>query len=320
MALTSPALTLALPALFGNIKPALDTVRRIGPTDFSAEAPEYVVAPGATVKVPVASITAASEYNDSTNNYATGGATAWATLNAKHYLQGFDITGVNVDEGVDAGRMRQIFALRAGSGIAAACMKAMKDGLDGLTASTAVTLPGLSATGIDDYQTLGSDVAWLDRSGAVLALNAAEYANVKKVFAAEHVIGTEKELAEFIGFGDLLCVPGLTARAVIVPSGSVRRLARVPTIIAEYREAGVQVDDDSGLAVGIVVANDQARNRVIVNGDVWFGVTALDAGAAASTPGAVMVGTASERTPPAGSGNARGIPRAFHFPSAVLRN
>lgn len=291
MALTSPALTLALPALFGNIKPALDTVRRIGPTDFSAEAPEYVVAPGATIKVPVASIAAASEYNDSTNNYATGGATAWATLNAKHYLQGFDITGVNVDEGVNAASMKQIFALRAGSGIAAACMKALKDGLDGLTASTAVTLP--AAATIDDYQTLGSDVAWLDRANAVLALNAAEYANVKKVFAAEHVIGTEKELAEFIGFSDLVCVPGLTARAVIAPYSSIGMLARVPTIIAEYREAGVQVDDDSGLAVGIVVANDQAHNRVIVNGDIWFGVTALDAGATSATAGAIKVGTGS---------------------------
>lgn len=256
MALTSPALTLALPALFGNIKPTLDTVRRIGPTDFSPVAPEYVVAPGATIKVPVASISAANEYNDTTNNYMTGGSTGWATLNAKHYLQGFDITGVNVDEGVDAGRMRQIFASRAGSGIAAACMKAMKDGLDGLTASTAVVLPALSSTGISDYQNLGANVDWLDRASAVLVLNSAEYANVKKVFAAEHVIGTEKEIAEFIGFSDMLCVPGLTARAVIVPYSSVGMLARVPTIIADYREAGVQIDDDSGLAVGIVIAND----------------------------------------------------------------
>lgn len=291
MALTSPALTLALPALFGNIKPTLDTVRRIGPTDFSAEAPEYVVAPGATIKVPVASIAAASEYNDSTNNYMTGGNTGWATLNAKHYLQGFDITGVNVDQGVDAGRMKQIFALRAGSGIAAACMKALKDGLDGLTASTAVTLPATAT--IDDYQTLGSDVAWLDRASAVLALNASEYANLKKVFAAEHVIGNEKELADFIGFSDLVCVPGLTARAVIVPYSSVGMLARVPTIIADYREAGVQVDDDSGLAVGIVVANDQTHNRIVCNGDIWFGVTAIDAGATSATAGAIKVGTGS---------------------------
>ena len=291
MALTSPALTLALPALFGNIKPALDIVRRIGPTDFSAEAPEYVVAPGATIKVPVASITAASEYNDSTNNYTTGGSTAWATLNAKHYLQGFDITGVNVDEGVDAGRMRQIFAIRAGSGIASACMKAMKDGLDGLEASTTVVLPAVATAGISDYQNLGGGVDWLNRAGSVLALNAVEYANLKKVFAAEHVIGTEKELAEFIGFSDIVCVPGMEARAVIIPYSSVGMLSRVPTIIANYREAGVQVDDDSGLAVGIVVANDQTHNRIVCNGDIWFGVTAIDAGSTSAKAGAIKVGT-----------------------------
>ena len=59
MALTSPALTLATEAMFGNIKPALDLLKRLGPTDFSAGAPEYVVKPGATIKVPVSSIAAA---------------------------------------------------------------------------------------------------------------------------------------------------------------------------------------------------------------------------------------------------------------------
>jgi hypothetical protein len=63
--------------MFGNIKPALDLLKRLGPTDFSAGAPEYVVKPGATIKVPVSSIAAASAYNASTNNYLTGGNTDW---------------------------------------------------------------------------------------------------------------------------------------------------------------------------------------------------------------------------------------------------
>ena len=95
MAITSPALTLAVPALFGNIKPTVDALRKLGPTDFSAGAPEYTVAPGATIKVPVSSIAAASPYNASNNNYLTGGSTTWANFESVHYLQGFDVSGVN---------------------------------------------------------------------------------------------------------------------------------------------------------------------------------------------------------------------------------
>lgn len=293
MALTSPALTVAVPALFGAIRPTLDTLRRIGATDFSADAPEYDVKPGATIKIPISSVTAASAYNDSTNNYLTGGSTDWATLVCTHYLRGYDVSGVNVDQGVDAGKMKQLFALRAGKSIAAAAMANAKTALDGVTASTAVKLPALASAGISDYQTLGSDLNWLDRANAVLALNAAEYAHVKAAFAAANVIGTERELAEFIGFRDLVCVPGLTARAVIVPDGAVGFLGRVPAIIADYPEFGVEVDDESGLAVGIVRANDQTHNRIVVNADLWFGTSVLSAPAGATTAGAVNVGTQS---------------------------
>lgn len=293
MALTSPALIVAVPALFGAIRPTLDTLRRLGATDFSADAPEYTIKPGATVKIPISSITAAVAYNDSTNNYKTGGTTDWATLVCTHYLKGFDISGVNVDQGVDAAKMRQLFALRAGKSIAAAAMSNAKTALDGVTASTAVKLPALASAGISDYQTLGSDLNWLDRASAVLALNAAEYAHVKAVFAAANVIGTERELAEFIGFRDIVCVPGLTSRAVIVPDGSVGFLGRVPTIIADYPEYGTEVDDESGLAVGIVRANDQDHNRIVVNADLWFGTSVLSAPAGATTAGAVNVGTQS---------------------------
>lgn len=293
MALTSPALTVAVPALFGAVRPTLDTLRRLGATDFSADAPEYDIKPGATIKIPISSISAAVAYNDSTNNYLTGGSTDWATLVCTHYLKGFDVSGVNVDQGADAAKMRQLFAIRAGKSIAAAAMANARTALDGVTASTAVKLPAVATATISDYQTLGSDLAWLDRANAVLALNSAEYAHVKAVFAAANVIGTEKELADFIGFRDLVCVPGLEARAVIVPDGSVGFLSRVPAIIADYPEFGAEVDEESGLAVGIVRANDQDHNRVVVNADLWFGTSILSAPAGATTAGAVNVGTQS---------------------------
>lgn len=293
MALTSPALTVAVPALFGAVRPTLDTLRRIGATDFSADAPDYDIKPGATIKIPISSVSAASAYDESTNNYLTGGTTDWASLTCTHYLKGFDISGVNVDQGVDAAKMKQLFAIRAGKSIAAAAMGNARTALDGVTASTAVKLPAVASAAISDYQTLGADLNWLDRANAVLAVNATEYANIRAVFAAVNVIGTEQELAAFIGYRDLVCVPGLTARAVIVPDGSVGFLGRVPTIIADYPEFGVETDDESGLAVGIVRANDQTHNRIVVNADLWFGTAVLSAPAGATTAGAVNVGTKS---------------------------
>ena len=90
MALTSPALTLSIEALFGHIRPALDIIDALGPTDFSSDAPGLDVKPGATIKVPLSTVSAATAFNASSNNYLTGGNTDWASLTASHYLQGFD--------------------------------------------------------------------------------------------------------------------------------------------------------------------------------------------------------------------------------------
>lgn len=198
MALTSPALTVAVPALFGAVRPTLDTLRRIGATDFSGDAPDYDIKPGATIKIPISSVAAASAYDETSNNYLTGGSTDWASLTCTHYLKGFDVSGVNVDQGVDAAKMKQLFAVRAGKSIAAAAMGNARTALDGVTASTAVKLPAVATAAIADYQTLGADLNWLDRANAVLAVNATEYAHIRAVFAAVNVIGTEQELAAFI--------------------------------------------------------------------------------------------------------------------------
>ena len=293
MALTSPALTLATEAMFGNIKPALDLLKRLGPTDFSANAPEYVVKPGATIKVPVSSIAAAQAYNDSTNNYLTGGDTDWASLTCAHYLQGFDITGVNIDQGVDKGRMEQLFTRRAGTGIAYAIQGALKGALDGTTASTGVTIPAVGSATLDDYMGLATAKDWYSGLSSALVVNGTEFANIKALFAAKGIVGSEAQLASYIGFKDVIVAPGMTARAVIVPDGSIGFLARVPAIIANYPEFGVETDADTGLSVGIVIADDQAHNKRVANADLWFGAYALSANAAATTAGAIKVGTAA---------------------------
>lgn len=294
MALTSPALTLAVEAMFANIKPTLNAVKKLGLTDFSTKAPGLTVKPGTTIKVPVSSVAAASAYDETDNNYLTGGATSWAQLTATHYLQGFDITGTNVDQGVDAVRMKQLFTSRAGTGIAMAIQNALKTALDGATAVTddAGKIAAVGTVTAEAYLGLGDGIRWLDKATSVLAVNGAELASIKAKFAGINIVGTPTELAQYMGFADMVLVPGMTARAVIVPANAIGFIARVPELIADFKEVGTETDPDSGLSIGIVVASDQAKNRLVANADLWFGCTVQSAPAALGSAGVVKIGTA----------------------------
>ena len=288
MALTSPALTLAVEALWANIKPTMDALQKLGFTDFSDEAPGINIKPGATVKVPISDVSKAAEYNDSTNHYRTGGNTSWAEMVCRHYLQGFDITGVNIDQGVDAGKMKQKFTKRAGTGVSLAALDAVKTALDGCTVSTGVTIPAAASCTLDQSE-------WLNRETSVLAVNGTELASIKAKFAAGSIVGTNQELAGYLGFRDMVVVPGMAARICIVPVGSMGFLARVPAYLARYIEAGSETDPDTGLSLGIVIADDQDHNRLIANADLWFGCAVRSAAAAATAAakGIIKVGTAS---------------------------
>ena len=74
-----------------------------------------------------------------------------------------------------------------------------------------------------------------------------------------------------------------------MPAGSTGFIGRVPELIARYAEAGTQVDDDTGLAVGIVIADDQARNRLVANADMWFGTVVQGSPANASKAGVIKI-------------------------------
>ena len=291
MALTNPGITMAVHALFANIKPALDLIDALGPTDFSAAEPGLDVKPGTTVKYPLSTVSAALAFDDNTHTSLTGGATDWGQLTATHFLQGYDLRGTNIDAGVDAGRIQQLFTARAGTGIAMAAVGAIKTALDGTTASTAVKLP--AAPTLAQYDALASAKDWYDASNATLVLNGAEWALLTSVMHAAHLSATPAAVAEELGFRKVVYVPGLAARALIVPFSSVGFIARVPAIVAKYISAGTVTEPDSGLQIGIVVADDQAHNRIVANADLWFGCVALSANAAATTQGVIKVGTAS---------------------------
>lgn len=294
MAITSPSLVMSIETLFGAVKPATDTLQKLGAIDFTKDAPGIDIKPGSTIKVPLSTVTAASAFNASSNHYRTGGTTAYGNLTATHYLQGFDVSGADLDEGIDAARLKNGFAKRAGMGIALACMGAVKTALDACTASSGTTLTATSANSgagatAADYLNLGGSISWLDKTTSVLAVNGATLADIKSKFAALNVVPASlTELAQYLGFRDMVLIPGMTARAVIVPAGTFGSLARVPAIIARYKESGIETDEDSGLSIGIVVADDQDKNRVIVNADLWFGCIASSASANNTTTQGIL--------------------------------
>lgn len=291
MALTSPGLTLAIDALFGAIKPQLDLIRRIGASDFAEENPGVDIKPGTTMKMPLSTISAALAFDEETNNYLTGGNTEYGTLTATHFLQGYDTKGVNIDQGVNAARIKQLFSMRAAAGLSIAMRNTLKTALDGTTLSTGVKIK--AAATLEEYDALAADLGWLDKLSSTLCVNGTEFAKLKAVMHAAHLSATEESIAKELGFRDVVVVPGMTARAVIVPQSSIGFLGRVPAIIADFKEYGTETDPDSGLSVGIVVASDQKTNKIVVNGDLWFGACALSANAAATSAGIIKVGTAA---------------------------
>ena len=78
----------------------------------------------------------------------------------------------------------------------------------------------------------------------------------------------------------------------VVPPTALGFIARVPAYIANYIASGVETDPETGLAIGIVVADVQATNKRVTNADLWFGVTSQSANAGATTAGIIKVGTA----------------------------
>lgn len=295
MAIAAPALSIAVEVLFGHIRPTILNLQKLGTTDFSAEAPNVDIQPGKTIKVPVSSVAGASPYNAITNNYTTGGTTSWAELTATHYLQGFDVAGVDIDAGVNAPRIEQLFSRRAASGVVVACSAVAVAALDAVTDSTGITLP--AAPTLAEYAGLFGQIEAknkINAIGSVLAVSGAELGAIKAAFLAAGVSpGKNEELAQMLGFSDIVVVPGATGRLWAVPPSAFGTLARVPTYIAKYVSAGAETDPETGLALGIVVADDQSGNRRIVNADIWFGATAVSANAAATTAGIVKVGTAA---------------------------
>lgn len=291
MALSSPSAVAAVAAFFGAIRPCTDFLKRLGTTDFAKTAPGDFAAPGAKIKIPVASIAAASSYDADNNNYGTGGTTTLAEMTPSHFLQGYDCSGAVCDEGFDVDRLKQIFSKRAAGAIAAAVQGAVATAIDGTTTSTGVTIPAAANATLADYCGLAGAKSWINGAASVLAVGGADYAKIRALAVGAGIAGDDKLLGNVLGFRDLVLVPQMTDRLAIVPDGSLGFFTRVPQLIAKYDEAGVETDDESGLSVGFFVNGKKDTNTVVVGADLWFGCAVVTANAGATTAGIVNVGT-----------------------------
>ena len=297
MAIENVGLVQAIEILFGMIRPRINDLRRLGATDFSSESPNMEIKPGATLKYLVSSVAAASEYNETTNNYLTGGSTAAASLTATHFLQGYDLKGADVDNGSvgNVSRITQNFSMRASAGIGLAASGVVGSALTAVTTSTGITLPENPEAA--DYDGLFGQIDAQNKVnalGSVLAATGTELGKIKAAFHAKGIhVGGPADIAAEMGFADCVVVAGATGRIWVVPQLSLGFIGRVPAILADYESAGADTDPETGLSIGIVVANSQATNKKVVNADLWFGCATQSANAAASTAGIVKVGTAA---------------------------
>lgn len=289
MAINSIALQLSVAELFKQALPAVDLIAKLGYTDFSASAPEIKIGSGQTVKMPLGDSGVADVFAKGTNDYLSSADPDLVNLTATHILSGHTVDGEGLDSADYAPRYKQIFAAKAGRAVGAKMKALAAAALDGATASTGVTLPATPT--LANYMALATAKPWIDGNMATLVVNGAEAAKIKGVFAAAHLVPTNEQIAEFLGFRGFAVLNGMTARAAIVPEGCFGMLGRVPTIIANYRESGVEVDSESGLAIGIVVADNQGSNEIKVSADAWFGAACKSAPATAATAGVVKVGT-----------------------------
>lgn len=285
----SAALSASVGELFAKATPALAKVAQLGFTDFAATAPEFYIAPNATIKAPLFGSGVAAAFAAGSNDFLSGSEQT-GTMTASNLLIGHSITGQTLD-GIDgAPRIKQIFAARAGMGLGAGAIALACTALDSASTSS-INIPAIGTVTLAQYQGLVNKKDWIQPALSVLVLNGAEMANVKALFAANGVIATPEELAAYLGFAAVVCMP-TTARAFIIPEGCFGMLGRVPTLVANYRESGVEVDPETGLAVNIVVADDQASNKIKVSANAWLaaGIKSYSS-SAATVPGVIKIGT-----------------------------
>lgn len=269
--LTSPALVFSAERAIVAAHPAIAKAR-VFATDFSADAAQ----PGSTMKVPVFTPGTASQFDASTNNYATtDGSVVYASVtfdNHPKHTFSFADTDFNLVNG------RQFWD-RAGEASGIAVGRAIINAVTGLmgniaqTASLTVTkagIAGLRAT---------ADANGFEAGRAVLMLDPANFA-------------TLLSLLDYYTYGDREAIkdgviPGLYGfKAVIennaLPSGTKGALVAEDALVIAgrrievqsprvYQEVGYTTDEESGLTLGIRRGADWATGMNSATVEALFG-------------------------------------------------
>ena len=262
----------ALQALHARLEPVVD---------FAHNFRDLEDRKGASIVIPVFDLSAAADFNASTNNYFSGvneidGATV--TLD-KHIVKSLAITDRNIAE------TEVQFNRDGGMAIGDVIGRGIYNYVIGLLNDTNVTLSAESALSAKaDFAGLFKTVYdnQLDISQTVLMLDPTYFANLLGTLDAYVYGGPEAirggRIPGLYGFKSVVCAPGLAAgwKGALVDANSIGVAARyLEPMPGAYVSAWKATDPINGLTIGFREAADLASGTRYLAGEALVGASVI---------------------------------------------
>ena len=246
-------------------------------TDFAHNFRDLEDRKGASIVVPTFEISAAAEFNATTNNYFSGvnEIDGQVVTLSSHYVKSLAITDRDMAE------TEVQFNRDGGIAIGDVLGRAIYNGVIGLLNDTNVTLSAENTlSSDDDFASLVATTYAknLDLGEAVLLLDPTYYAKCLALMKAYTYGGTEAvrggRIPSLYGFKSVVCAPGLAAgwKGAIVDRNSIALASRyLAPMAGAYVNAWKATDPINGLTIGFREGTDLASGVRYLAGEVLFG-------------------------------------------------
>lgn len=276
--LTSPALVFAADKAIIACRKALAKAQLFC-TDFSAEATQ----PGSTLKIPVFTPGAATDFNASTNNYeSTDGSVSFASIAFDHHVKNtfqFDDKDFTLVNG-------SAFWANAGRASGDAIAQAISKALAGLIVKDAVSNEAVFAQSSKSALSALRKVCaekGIDPAQTVVMLAPEAFAAILAALDA-NVYGGSEAIRQGIveglyGFKAVIEQSDLSTTATeklvgaLVPDTALAVAGRVVPVLSPgvYEEIGITTDEVSGLALGLRRHGNPATGANYATAEALFG-------------------------------------------------